>query len=72
MKPHYPILDGLRGTAAIMVVIYHLFEAYYPVVGNHPTPHGYMAVQNTDSNNSWILSPQSIDLFNYSLRFFTI
>lgn len=27
-----------------MVVIYHLFEAYYPTVGEHPTPHGYLAV----------------------------
>ena len=27
-KPHYEILDGLRGVAAIMVVCFHLFEAY--------------------------------------------
>ncbi len=44
MKPHYPILDGLRGTAAIMVVIFHLLEAYYPVFANHPIHHGYLAV----------------------------
>ncbi|MGZ3814575.1 MAG: acyltransferase family protein, partial [Mucilaginibacter sp.] len=44
MKPHYPILDGLRGTAAILVVTYHLFEAYYPVPANHPMHHGYLAV----------------------------
>ncbi len=44
MKPHYPILDGLRGTAALLVVTYHLFEAYYPVPANHPMHHGYLAV----------------------------
>lgn len=43
-KPHYPILDGLRGTAAILVVTYHLFEAYFPVPANHPMHHGYLAV----------------------------
>lgn len=27
-KPHYDILDGLRGVAALMVVAFHLFETY--------------------------------------------
>lgn len=27
-KPHYSILDGLRGVAALTVVCFHLFEAY--------------------------------------------
>ena len=25
-KPHYELLDGLRGVAALLVVIYHIFE----------------------------------------------
>ena len=44
-KPHYEILDGLRGVAAVMVVIFHLFEAH--AGGNHLTQiinHGYLAV----------------------------
>ncbi|MBD1394681.1 acyltransferase family protein [Mucilaginibacter glaciei] len=44
MKPHYPILDGLRGTAAILVVIFHLMEGFYPDLTKHPMHHGYLAV----------------------------
>jgi peptidoglycan/LPS O-acetylase OafA/YrhL len=43
-KPHYPILDGLRGTAAVLVVIFHLLEAYFPELPKHPMHHGYLAV----------------------------
>ena len=31
-KPHYPILDGLRGVAALMVVAFHIFEAQPQVI----------------------------------------
>jgi peptidoglycan/LPS O-acetylase OafA/YrhL len=44
LKPHYPILDGLRGTAALLVVIFHLLEARFPVFADHPMHHGYLAV----------------------------
>jgi peptidoglycan/LPS O-acetylase OafA/YrhL len=44
-KSHYEILDGLRGVAAIMVVIFHFFETF--TGGNHLIQiinHGYLAV----------------------------
>jgi peptidoglycan/LPS O-acetylase OafA/YrhL len=44
-RPHYQILDGLRGVAAFMVVIFHTFEAY--ANDNRFTQkinHGYLAV----------------------------
>jgi peptidoglycan/LPS O-acetylase OafA/YrhL len=44
-KPHYEILDGLRGVAAVVVVFFHIFEIHSG--GDHAKQiinHGYMAV----------------------------
>ncbi|TPG67479.1 acyltransferase family protein [Hymenobacter nivis] len=43
-KPHYHILDGLRGVAAITVVCFHLFEAYATSHLDQRINHGYLAV----------------------------
>lgn len=43
-KPHYLILDGLRGVAAVMVVIFHIFEAHATSHLDQIVNHGYLAV----------------------------
>ncbi|MBX2924354.1 MAG: acyltransferase [Chitinophagaceae bacterium] len=43
-KPHYNILDGLRGVAALTVVCFHLFEAYATSHIDQRINHGYLAV----------------------------
>src|SRR6201996_5185053 len=44
VKPHYAILDGLRGVAAITVVIFHLFEPHSTSHRDQIINHGYLAV----------------------------
>ena len=43
-KSHYEILDGLRGVAAILVVIFHVFETYSGDRFHQLMNHGYLAV----------------------------
>ena len=43
-KPHYEILNGLRGIAAIMIVAFHVYEAYTIDPFEHVLNHAYLAV----------------------------
>ncbi|MDR1224358.1 MAG: acyltransferase [Tannerella sp.] len=44
-KNYYDVLDGLRGTAAIVILIFHYLEMTYPDDYEHnPLGHGFLAV----------------------------
>lgn len=43
-KPHYLVLDGLRGIAALTVVCFHIFEAFATSHLDQKINHGYLAV----------------------------
>lgn len=43
-KPRYELLDGLRGVAALVVIWYHIFEAFAASPYDQMLNHGYLAV----------------------------
>jgi len=43
-KPHFEILDGLRGVAAVVVVIFHFMEIVITDFSKNFISHGYLAV----------------------------
>ena len=43
-KPHFEILDGLRGVAALAVVIFHFMEWVFPDITKNFIGHGFLAV----------------------------
>jgi peptidoglycan/LPS O-acetylase OafA/YrhL len=44
MRQHFDVLDGLRGTAALVIVASHLLEAIFPNYVANPLRHAYLAV----------------------------
>ena len=43
-KSHFEVLDGLRGVAAVAIVIFHFMEWAYPDFSKNIRGHGFLAV----------------------------
>ena len=71
-KPHYELLDGLRGMAALLVVIYHIFEGFaFAETTNGEGPglittlnHGHIAVDFFFMLSGFVISYAYDDRWN--------
>ena len=46
-RPHFIILDGLRGVAALAIVVFHFMEWVFPDYSQNFIGHGFLAVPTT-------------------------
>ncbi|WP_431210960.1 acyltransferase family protein [Puia sp. P3] len=44
VKKHFEVLDGLRGMAALAVVVFHFMEVVVPDYSRNFIGHGFLAV----------------------------
>ena len=70
-KPHYNILDGLRGVAALLVVWYHVHEGFAFASGGAITGinHGYLAVDFFFMLSGFVISYAYDDRWAHNLSF---
>jgi len=64
-KPHYEILDGLRGVAALVVILFHVLEVHSH--GDHSKQiinHGYLAVDFFFMLSGYVISYAYDDRWN--------
>ena len=73
-KPHYLILDGLRGAAALMVLWYHVFEGFAfaggTMIGNFN--HGHLGVDFFFMLSGFVISYAYDDRWKTTSESFTI
>lgn len=68
-KPHFDILDGLRGVAAVTVVLFHLLEPH--AKGDHSAQiinHGYLAVDFFFALSGFVIGYAYDDRWENGLR----
>lgn len=69
-KPHYELLDGLRGVAALLVLWYHVYEGFAFASGSpviEPLNHGYLAVDFFFMLSGFVIGYAYDDRWNKSL-----
>ena len=70
-RKHYMGLDGLRGIAALVVVCYHIFEAFALSPLNQTVNHGYLAVDFFFLLSGFVLSYSYDEPNKHELGFVT-